>query len=616
MCGFIIAVNESNLLINFKKNKLNVYNHRGPDNTKYFSNKNISILFRRLSIVDLSKKSDQPTFSENLQYTLVFNGEIYNYKELRENLINRNVKFKSNGEAEVLLKGFINYGEKFIDEVRGMFSICLWDNNKKKLIVYRDRFGQKPLYYYKTKKGIIFSSEIKDINYLIKCEENFEISKRYIYRGLLDKGRETFFKKINRVLPSEKIIFYNNKLIREIYWKPKVLEYRKFDKEEFLFRYLENLNIHLNADVKLAFLLSGGLDSSSLVAGAIHLKKKIKAFSILPKHTINEKPYIDSLVKKYSISHDYIDIKETLNGENFEKVLFHQDEPFQGINCFYQFYLQREIKKKGFKVLITGDGGDEVLGGYDRMFLIYMDYLIKNKKENLFLKILKSRKLNKTEIISKIKKFNYSLQKNISDFEDNSILRYLNKKTIISNSRIFHEKWNDLNINTDKNLFKKTLFNSIFTNDLQMSLRMADRNAMASSLENRAPILDHVFIDYVFSIKTEDFYIDGKSKGMLRNSIKEISDNKIVNRKRKSGRPGNDIYFIFFSVFDELIELLNISNIGELGIDKKYLLNDLLKMKKYFKTKIKNFDRSTRQAVFFFFRLYCYLKWKNLQRII
>ena len=107
MCGFIIAVNEPNLLINFKKNKLNVYNHRGPDSTKYFSNKNISILFRRLSIVDLSKKSDQPTFSENLQYTLVFNGEIYNYKELRENLINRNVKFKSNGEAEVLLKDLL-----------------------------------------------------------------------------------------------------------------------------------------------------------------------------------------------------------------------------------------------------------------------------------------------------------------------------------------------------------------------------------------------------------------------------------------------------------------------------------------------------------------------------
>ena len=182
----------------------------------------------------------------------------------------------------------------------------------------------------------------------------------------------------------------------------------------------------MNADVKLAFLLSGGLDSSSLVSGAIKLNKNIKAFSILPKNTINEKPFIDSFINENSISHEYINVDSCLSRKCFEKVLFYQDEPIQGINCLHQFYLKEKIKSKGYRVLITGDGGDEMLGGYDRMFEIYLDYLIKSNKKQLFNEICKLRNLDTKIVLNKIKKFNNRVKGQSSDIEDNTFNRYIN----------------------------------------------------------------------------------------------------------------------------------------------------------------------------------------------
>ena len=272
-------------------------------------------------------------------------------------------------------------------------------------------------------------------------------------------------------------------------------------------------------------------------------------------------------------------LDDKLSGENFEEVLFYQDEPFQGINCLYQFYLNKKIREYGYKVVITGDGGDEILGGYERMFLIYLDYLLKNNRIDLFNKIIKIRKLSKFNILNKIKIFNQSLKNKKSDIEDLTAEQYLKNSEKISNQKILLENWNNLKLSKNQNLFKDTLINSIYTNDLQMSLRMSDRNSMSASIENRAPLLDHELVNYIFSIKTEDFYLSGLSKGLLRIGIKDISNNKIINRKKKSGRPGNDIYFLFFKVFDEFIDLLNISNLDDYGFNKYFLITDILNLK-------------------------------------
>ena len=184
----------------------------------------------------------------------------------------------------------------------------------------------------------------------------------------------------------------------------------------------------------------------------------------------------------------------------------------------------------------------------------------------------------------------------------------------IRNEKILLENWNNLKFSKNHNLFKKTLINSIYTNDLQMSLRMSDRNSMSASIENRAPVLDHELVNYIFSIKTEDFYL----KVYLRSfeaRDKDISNNKIINRKINLV-DRNDIYFLFYKVYEEFIDLLNSSNLNNYGFNKYFLINEIIKLKKILKKKINSKDRIIRQNAFFYFRLYCFLKWQKLQKIV
>ena len=165
MCGFVCFFNEKKLSDRYfdliKKGEIAI--HRGPDNQKFYRNKNFSAYFKRLSIIDLSHNSDQPLISQNKRYVMVFNGEIYNFKELRKKLIEKKIKFQTSGDSEVLLKSYIFFGENFINHLRGMFSFCIWDKYTNRLIACRDSFGQKPLFYFRTRKGLILASEIKDL---------------------------------------------------------------------------------------------------------------------------------------------------------------------------------------------------------------------------------------------------------------------------------------------------------------------------------------------------------------------------------------------------------------------------------------------------------------------
>ena len=521
MCGFIFIINEkkyNNKLISISKSKKN--NHRGPDNIKVLVEKNFSTLFRRLKIIDLSNKSNQPIKSEDKRYTMVFNGEIYNYLQLKKELQKKNYKFNSFGDAEVLLKSYLCWGDNFVNKLNGMFAICIWDNNKKKLKVFRDKFGQKPIYYYKTQKGIIISSEIKDFKNFLNLKENIRASRRYIFKSFLDNNNETFFKNIYRLKPSSKLIFENNKIKVTKYWNLKFIEKNNFNKKVFLKKFLDNLRIHMNSDVKIAAELSGGLDSSSLVAGMKKLKINFKSFSINPKNTPDEKIFINDFLKKLKINHEYIKTKKKILNKDFQEVLNYQDEPFQSVSDCHQFFLKKEIRKRGFKVLLTGDGGDEVLGGYNRMMIMYLINLINLKKKKLFKKILKINKISN----EKFQIYQNNLQSNSkSDSEGIHSYQFATNNFKKKNKKLFMENWNNISSFKSKFIFKETLKNSLFVNDMPMSLRLSDRNAMAFNIENRSPFLGSELINYIFSVKTENFFKNGMSKFMLRNSINNIS---------------------------------------------------------------------------------------------
>ena len=610
MCGYICFINENNLsnqYLNYTyKDELS--NHRGPNSQKFYRENNFFAYFRRLSIIDVTKKSDQPIISENKRYILVFNGEIYNFRELRTRLKKKNITFQSNGDAEVILKSFIYYGESFVDELRGMFSFCIWDKHLQRLTAYRDRFGQKPLYYFKTNRGLIISSEIKDINKVVNLSKNSLNINKYLFRNILDTSNQTFYNNLKRLEPSRKLIFEKNAIKISKYYDLKFSEKRNFDREEFLDIYNDSLKLHLKSDVKIAFLLSGGIDSSSVVANSLNFKKDIKAFTVIPNYTFDEKPYINHFIKQKKISHEYINLDDEINVDNFKKALSYQDEPFHGINSLYQFLLNQEIKKRKYKVVITGEGADEVLGGYDRMFVYYMWQLLNDNKTKKFNEIVFEKNLNKNLLKKNILTLKKNLNNNLTDFENNKAFEYLNSNT--NKNKYYNLKWNNL-ATSDKNIFKKSLKNSIFTNDLQVALRMSDRNSMSSSIENRTPYLDHKFVDYVFSIKSEDFYYNNMSKGMLRFAMKKTCPKKILNRKNKTGRPGSDMYFIFEKVFDDFMDLLGSSDLTNYGFNILKIRETLLKYKKNLNYS-SNLNKEFRNDMNFFFRIYSYLVWSKL----
>jgi asparagine synthase (glutamine-hydrolysing) len=612
MCGFTCFINEnfySNKYAQLIKKKL-VPLHRGPDVQKFYSDEIFSSFFKRLSIIDLTQNSNQPLMSDDKRFVMVFNGEIYNFIELKKKLIQKKIKFNSKGDAEVLLKYFITFGEKFIDDVRGMFSFCIWDRRKRKLIAYRDRFGQKPLYFFKTTNGLILSSEIKDLKQILNLSKNNLIIKKYLYRNILDTKHETFYKNLKRLGASEKLTYEKKKLNISKYYNLKILDYKSYDKEEFLHNFKENLKLHLKSDVKIAYLLSGGIDSSSIVATSKLFKENIKAFSILPKKTFNEKPWISDFIKKKKINHEIISVEDKINLDGFKKVLYYQDEPFHGMNCVYQFFLNQEIKRQKFKVLLTGEGADEIFGGYDRMYLVYMAYLLQNEKIKQFNKIANFRKENIQNLKYRINKF-FKLTKNKStDFENNLAFNYMNSSKLKDLRALYNLKWNNLK-NTNGNIFKNSLKNSIFTNDLQLALRMSDRNSMSASIENRSPFLDHKFVEYIFSIKTENFFLNNLSKGMLRDSMREINTTKILNRIKKTGRPGSDSFFLYNHVFKYFLENILNSDLDDFGFNKKKIFNSLNKNYKDVNRHSLNKDINNNNN--FFFRIFSYLIWSKIR---
>ena len=243
------------------------------------------------------------------------------------------------------------------------------------------------------------------------------------------------------------------------------------------------------------------------------------------------------------------------------------------------------------------------------MFLSYMTYLLKNNYIDKFKEISAYRKLNINFLKSKIMHSLRNTKDDMTDFENHLAFNFLNKSKSKEIDKLYKLKWNNLK-NLEGNIFKKTLKNSIFSNDLQLALRMSDRNSMSASIENRIPYLDHKFVEYIFSIKTESFYMNNLSKGMLRAAMQGINTKKIINRSNKSGRPGSDSHFIYNKVFEDFIEKIKNSALEDYGFNTKKIYKTLFKNKRDLKQFSLNKNISNNNN--FFFRLYSYLLWSKL----
>ena len=350
MCGFVCTVNlkiNNDIILNKFKNLEKIHQHRGPDNISLYLNKKIQALFRRLKIIELSDTANQPFMDDN--FVMLYNGEIYNFLELKKELLNKGIVFKTNSDTEVVFESFKYYGTNFVKKFRGMFSIIIFDLKKKRTYLFRDRFGQKPLYYSKFLGGYIISSEIKDIILLKgKAEENSKSVEKFLFRAFSDDNKQTFYKDIFSFPQSSYgIIDENNSLKIKKYWNLDCTKSLKFDENEFNFLYDQNLKIHLNSDVPVAFALSGGLDSSSLVMSA-HLNNfRVNAFSLSMNKDVgnDENLIIKKFVKKNEINHEFIKIHNKDLEDIIEKSSFYYDEPTGHACKILQFIMKKKNRR-------------------------------------------------------------------------------------------------------------------------------------------------------------------------------------------------------------------------------------------------------------------------------
>ena len=575
MCGFTGCFSFQNISSQDidEGNKLAVC--RGPDNQKNISGSediNFDLWFNRLSIIDLNDNANQPMVSSSLNSLIMFNGEIYNSNKLRQKKELKNYDFKtSHSDTETLLAGLEISGIEFINNLEGQFSFIYWNKQEKKIFFVKDRLSQKPLYFNLNENTITFASNLKSILKILKNNHvNDNYIKQYIAYGVVFSPN-TIFDNIHKVEPGHYLeIDYIDNIFKSTvnkYWQPfDFIENKKFSQEEFLDIFSESVEKRLVSDVPIASFLSGGLDSTSIVKKISELGDRVNTFSVVvDKSEINEESYIKEVVSKYNTNHSQIKVESSISSKNVFEALDCLDEPYGDPSIVPSFLLSKLISQD-FKVAISGDGGDELLGGYSRM----KNHLIKRSKlKNLYSKLYKTYPpLFGTG--TRLKSFsNDFLEAHKSYIEDEKLVGLLFDTQINSQSGI--------NFIEDKSLYKSVLINEYKYYLSEQMMFKVDRASMANSLEVRSPLVDNKLVEYI--LNTSHNYISKESQKLpLVDYLKEDFDSSFLNR------PKQGFVFDYHTwVFENFNLISDIIDNSELN---KYFHTNKIYMLNKFKTRI------------------------------
>lgn len=547
MCGINGIVKLNSLAVN--RNEIETMNnklsHRGPDSEGIFIDKNIGLGHRRLSIIDLSEKGRQPmTFKhKDRSVLIVYNGEIYNYQEISLDLKNKGYVFNSKTDTEVLLALYLEKGIDCLKEINGMFSFVIYDIEKKILFGARDRFGKKPLKYYLNDEKFIFSSELKAIlENNIKREVDFEAINDYLTLQYVPSPK-TGFKNIYKLPASHYFIFDLNR------HKLKIERYFDLDYSiksdltadqiinEIKFLIDDSVKKRLEADVPVGVFLSGGLDSSIITAVASRYKDRIKTFSISFDKDSDDAKYAKEVAKAFNTDHKEFMVKSDDMISYIEDLVYKYEEPFADSSQL-PVYIMSKLASKELKVVLTGDGGDEVFAGYDKYFyhLLFLKFrylfkllkpfrnFISNRKFKIILdnsgKPIEERHYNFTNYFSENEKKKF-LNDNFFSKLDNSENLFVN----ITKNKSFK---NDL----DRVFYLD--FNSYIPDDVNTKIDIA---SMANSLEARSPFLDYRICDLSSKISHKNKMNLFSKKIILKAAFGDILPKNILKRKKKGFTP-------------------------------------------------------------------------------
>ena len=560
--------------------------------------------FRRLSILDLSDSGHQPMSDDSENFWIIYNGEIYNYLELRSELQSLGYHFKSMTDTEVIIYSFIEWGSQCLEKFNGMWSFAIYDKSKKRLFCSVDRFGIKPLYYNLTPNTFAFASEIKQVINVanLKPRVNDKVLFDYLSAGSYgNETKETFFKDIIKLLPGTYLEVTLSesgiKCSEKEWWKLEVKDefYEENDiniisgniKELFY----DSVRLRLRSDVEIGTCLSGGLDSSGIVCvtnDITNRKEGNKLFTIVSGESENLDYQYSKVIADYVKGNHIIRrIDKDESYSDLRKFIWHNDEPLIKASMFGGYKVYQLAKENNVKVVFDGQGLDEYAGGYYQLpYIEYMNYLKKNKSRNQY----------KNHIDYLIKEENYteqSLTKALNMYNLKKALHKFTSKRLRLNLLKSVKGW----FNRDflvENIRQSQLYNSPEIDDERISkddvklknfklfkhinlpgiLRQVDRNSMAFSVEARVPFLDHRLVEYIFSLKSEYILHNGYTKYAYREAMKGVIPEGIRNRRDKVGFY-IDEYSLVNSMKDNFREMLADIRDGDKYYNKNYIIKKL-----------------------------------------
>lgn len=557
MCGIagIWNWNEPLMAKNNIKNMTDVIAHRGPDGEGFWhSNDNcLSLGHRRLSIIDLSAKGNQPMHYLN-KYVITFNGEIYNYVELQEVLKNKGYTFESQSDTEVVMAAFDHWGTECLKQFDGMFAFAIYNKEKDELFCARDRFGEKPFFYYHDNNKFFFASEMKALwaggihrninNHSVYLYLNYNLHENPI------NASQTFFNDIYKLKSGYYFTLKKGQpIIQKQYWKINPFDINtsiSFDEACAKFRelFFTSVNRRLRSDVSVGTSLSGGLDSSSVVLAIDKLiadkKNPQKTFSARFKNSdLDEGYFMSKVVEGKNIEHycTYPDHLQMIN--QLPKIMYHQEEPFSTASIYAQWEVFKLAKQEEVVVLLDGQGADEYLAGYTHFFVPYFrEKYLQGGKKALQKAIRESKENNIFEENLVLDKF-FKIESHFPALFNN--LRNIKHKFLgVTFDKIIHQnlicEYNNQKAPfTTPTSLNDSLFQYTFNSGLEKLLRFADRNSMAFSREVRLPFLSHEIVEFVFSLPSDYKIHQGWTKSVLRYGLKDILPSEITWRKNKLG---------------------------------------------------------------------------------
>jgi asparagine synthase (glutamine-hydrolysing) len=564
MCGIAGYVSLSGRVPDNPRRALDVLSdliaHRGPDGhgTWCHENQTIGFVHRRLSIIDLTEDAAQPMKSTDGN-VITYNGETYNYRELRQEAVTFGYRFKSHSDTETILATYASSGNEVPNQLRGMFAFAIWDEQKQRTLIVRDRFGIKPLYYCIVDGILYFASEAKALlPFLPEIRTNPDALAEYL-TFQYSLGSESLFQGIEQLMPGHRLVIAGGNVTIERYWDIRYdIDYShhaRYFQDRVHDLVNESASLHLRSDVEIGSYVSGGVDSTLIgVLASKENEGSLKAFHgrFLEYPGYDESFYAKDAVEAMGGELFISDITSKDFAENIRKVIYHLDFPVAGPGSFPQFMVS-ELASKHVKVVLGGQGGDEIFGGYARYLVAYFEQCIKaaingTSKNGNFVVTIESIIPN----LGLLREYTPLLQEFWKDGLfgplDQRFLRLIDRSTDMKEE----VKWDELNMtsvyekfsgvfNNRNNVQKEAYFDSMthfeFKTLLPALLQVEDRMSMAHGLESRVPLLDHPLIEFAATVPADVKFEGGQLKHLLKQAFRNEIPTPILERRDKMGFP-------------------------------------------------------------------------------